>query len=275
MLSRPRLVLTAGLLALATAVLVGADGPRRRSSAMARPNAGVAKAALDRLYRPTLVLRNGSSRGTGTVVASEPDETLILTAAHVVAGAGALQVELRPYNLGIEGDERQLAGDWPRLVAAERVAVDAAADVALVRVRGMVRLPYVARLVAGGSEPRPGDVLTSIGIDHATELIGWKTDVQGMALLDLAALSRRGDKGEGRPFIVTTKPSVSGRSGGGLFRSDGTIAGVCVGHMQVEGRGVVGVFASAESIRRLVRESGQEQRLARPSAPGRAPRKGS
>jgi S1-C subfamily serine protease len=259
------------VLALAGGLVAGADDPPRRASAKKRGDV-VPESVLKGLYRPTLVLRKGNGRGSGTVIRSRAGETLVLTAAHVVRGEGDLQIELRPYNLGVEGNRRELAGTWPRLVPAEVIAIDPAADVALLRVPGMTRLPYVARFDLDALDPAPGEILTSIGIDGATELIGWSTDVRGVALLDLAALTGQGTKGDPRPFIVTTKPSVQGRSGGGLFRDDGSLVGICVGRIMADTGVTVGAFASFQSVRRLIRVNRLEptltRRPTRPTAAG-------
>src|SRR5262245_3387813 len=53
-------------------------------------------------FRPTVLIRRGSSQGSGTIIASLDADTLVLTASHVVRGTGPIQVELHRYNLGIE-----------------------------------------------------------------------------------------------------------------------------------------------------------------------------
>src|SRR4051794_7169020 len=104
-------------------------------------------------FRPTVLVRRGTSQGTGTIIASVDAETLVLTASHVVRGTGQIQVELHRYNLGLERSSTQV-GRWPRQVSAECVATDAAADIAVLRLRNMVALPFVARLGTADDEPR-------------------------------------------------------------------------------------------------------------------------
>src|SRR4051812_29954209 len=89
----------------------------------------------DRTFRPTVLIRKGAAQGSGTVIASADGDTLILTAAHVVEERGPLRVELHRYNLGLERSTPPRG--WPRSVAAEVVAADAAADVAVLRIRSM------------------------------------------------------------------------------------------------------------------------------------------
>ncbi|MDX2039511.1 MAG: serine protease [Isosphaeraceae bacterium] len=200
-------------------------------------------------FRPTVLLRQGSTQGSGTVIASADNDTLILTAAHVVDSDQPVVVELHRYNLGVESiKERE---GWPRRVAARVVARDPAADVALVRIKGMTALPFVARLDLDTPTPERGTAVVSVGIDRGTDLNSWSSQVRGSIQLDM-------DRGGGnRPFLITSTPPEVGRSGGGLFRAaDGLVIGVCVGRVEVREGRRVGVFASGASIRRLLQESG-------------------
>jgi S1-C subfamily serine protease len=240
---------------LVLALVIAVLGPTA-----ARPDEGAPAAAV---VRPTVQIRNGIHRGSGTVVASVADETLILTAAHVVRDAAGLQVELHRYNLGGPMTGLTEGGGWPRLVPATVVAADPAADVAVVRITGMVALPHVARFDPEAEEPAKGDVLTSVGIDRTRFLTRWRTTVQGTGRVDI------GRGGGPRRFTMTTRYPEHGRSGGGLFRGDGTVVGVCIGQLSGRsGQPKVGLFASVESIRRLLQENKLEGAL-RPTTPGR------
>ena len=42
----------------------------------------------DATYRATVVVRRGTSQGSGTIIASVPGETLVLTASHVIKEIG-------------------------------------------------------------------------------------------------------------------------------------------------------------------------------------------
>jgi len=210
-------------------------------------------------FRPTVLVRKGSSQGSGTIVRSVAGETLILTAAHVVDAEGPLVVELHRYNLGLEIPAT--AGGWPRRRPGEVAAVDTPADLALVRMKGMVALPYVARL-AVDREPAPGAAVTSVGIDRATKLSSWGTRVLGVERLAI-----RG-KGPDRTFIVTAKAPEHGRSGGGLFDERGALVGVCVGRVELDRLKLddLGIFASSASVAALLRAN-KLDRLARAPRP--------
>ncbi len=236
--------------------------PRRASARLPsrRTSPLLTTEVLNGFFRPTVTIRKGNGRGSGTLIRSEAGATLILTAAHVVAVPGDMEIELHPYNLGIEKNERALAGtSWPRLVPAEIVAADNAADVALVLMHARTALPFVARLDLEANEPAPADILTSVGLVSGTDLTGWRTDIQGQVRIDLATFTHRGSPGDPRVFTVTTKAPEFGRSGGGLFRPDGSLVGVAVGRLKLNSLPEVGVFASMQSIRRLVRANHLEQ----------------
>ena len=61
------------------------------------------------LTAPTVVVRRGTSQGSGTIIASVDGETLVLTAAHVVKAEGPVLVELHRYNLGWSDSRRRQA----------------------------------------------------------------------------------------------------------------------------------------------------------------------
>jgi S1-C subfamily serine protease len=223
------------------------------SVAVADPRDAVVTRPADTLtFRPTVLLRQGTTQGSGTVIASSDDETLILTAAHVVDKPEAVVIEIHRYNLGLE-NLRSVEG-WPKRFSGRVVARDPAADVAVVRIRGLKALPFVAKLNLELPEPVSGTPVVSVGIDRGVDLSSWSSQVRGLVQLDM-------DRGGGnRPFLLTATPPEFGRSGGGLFRaSDGAVIGVCVGRVEVRQGKRLGVFASSASIRRLLRQSHLEE----------------
>jgi S1-C subfamily serine protease len=218
-------------------------------------------------FRPTVLVRKGTAQGSGTVIASVADETLVLTAAHVVAGPGRLAIELHRYNVGLERVRSR--GGWPRTVPAEVVATDPPADVAIVRIRGMVALPYVARIAPPGAALEAGTVVTSVGIDEGAKLSSWMAHVVAVEQFEMEGM------GAERPYVITTRPPEHGRSGGGLFLDDGTLVGVCVGRVQIIKGRRSGIFAAGASVHRLLRDNDLDGLVARssrriPFAPTRA-----
>src|SRR5579864_1836174 len=235
------------------ATAIGADSPRRSSGVNSHPDRVVE--ADDETFRPTVMIVKGKGQGSGSVIASVDRETLVLTAAHVVREPGDLVVELHRYNVGAE--HANTPGTWPRIVRAEVVAADAPSDVAVIRIEGMVALPYVARLAEPDETPEKGAVVTSVGIDQATHLSSWTARVYGVYALDPL---KRGTK---RPFLITDHAPEHGRSGGGLYRSDGRLVGLCVGRSDPPKGHAIGCFAPVTSIHRLLRENDLEAAIAR------------
>ncbi len=198
----------------------------------------------DATYRPTVMVRKGLALGTGTVIASVEGETLVLTAAHVVEDPGPLRVELFRYNLGLER-ARGVKG-FPRRLAATVVAKDVAADLAVLRIKGQLALPYVARIARGDAAPPSGTRVTTIGFDMGERLIGFATKIRRVDRVDM-------EKGGGdRPFLVTEDPPELGRSGGGLFREDGALVGVCVARAEFARGRKIGLFSTLGNVKRLL-----------------------
>lgn len=247
----------------------GLDQSRIRPSAAARPSPSPpphldpVRAGDDATFRPTVVIRRGKSQGTGTIIATAADRSLILTAAHVLRDAGPVLIELHRYNIGLE---KSRGGDWPLIVLAEVVASDPAADVAILSIRGPSPLPFVASLFEGhADELAPGQLARSLGVDQGSRVASWDTKLVESAQFQLE------DGGAPRPYIITLKIPAHGRSGGGLYTAEGRLIGVCVGHAEMyEGRRM-GVFASIVSVRRLLREHDLETAVARSQARAQVP----
>jgi S1-C subfamily serine protease len=199
----------------------------------------------DATFRPTVMVHKGSSLGTGTVIASREDETLILTAWHVVAEPGPLTADLNRFNLGLERFRDKAA--FPRHLKATIVARDPATDLAILLVKGQLALPFVARIARGDAPPMPGSAVTSIGFDQGARLVGMSTTVRAVERLDL------GKGGGVRSFVVTENPPEHGRSGGGLFRPDGALVGVCIARAEFDKGPVEGLFTPLGSVKALLR----------------------
>jgi S1-C subfamily serine protease len=206
-------------------------------------------------FRPTVIVLRGTSQGSGTVIASVPGETLVLTAAHVLEAGGQAFVEVHRYNLALEN--KRSSNGWPKKVPAKVVATDPAADVAILRLEGFQAMPFVAKVTIGPDEPELGTGVISVGVDRGAKLSSWPTKIIEHASIDM-------EKGGGvRPFLLTTTPPDFGRSGGGLFATDGRVVGVCVGRAEPANARRVGIFASTASIHRILREHHLDTNVAR------------
>ena len=150
--------------------------------------------ADDWTFRPTVVVRCGNGQGSGTIIASLDGVTLVLTAAHVIVeGKRPIAVELHRYNLGLEkftSKYSKVAGKWPRSLPADRR-------------RRSVRRPgppadrgddadalTSPRLAPGVEEPKPGTVVTSVGIDLGEHLSSWLAYVGGVGWLNWTSRPR-------------------------------------------------------------------------------------
>ncbi|MFO0910802.1 MAG: serine protease, partial [Isosphaeraceae bacterium] len=281
--------LLAGLLLAATAAAAAAADQTAAPATTQTPIDPVPDALT---FRPTVVIRHPTGQGSGTVIASIPGEALVLTAAHVTEGGGAgIVVDFHRYNLGVERTAGPEA--WPVSIPAELVAFDTSADVAVLRLKGKRVLPFVARLARPGDEPASGAVVTSVGIDGGEQLRSWMTRVSETAWMSMsnpeasaprstsrseirgrtrssseatqpsrALLQARFDR-DVRPFLLTERAPVPGRSGGGLFDAQGALVGLCVGRIEGGHDRGLGLFASGESVRTLLREHGLDATVAR------------
>jgi S1-C subfamily serine protease len=216
------------------------DGLANRLAAADAPRPGD-----DATYRPTVKIRKGKSVGTGTIIASAEDETLILTASHVLEESGPISVELFRFNLGLE--RTRDGSSFPRKLAASIAARDPDADLAILRVRKQLAFPYVARMGRGEAPPPEGTEVTSIGFDRGERLLGFSTRIKGVQRVDM------GRGGGDRTFLVTEDPPELGRSGGGLFRKDGALVGVCVGRAEIVKGRKFGLFTSLANVKILIR----------------------
>ncbi len=196
---------------------------------------------------------------------------MVLTAGHVISrGDAPPLVELQRYNLGLEHFSR-IAGGWPRSYHAKVVAIDKAADLAVLRIATAKRLPFIARLDMGpeAGEPPVGTIVNSVGIDLGARLIGEPAAVAGLHWFALEGQDQE------RPFLVTTRPPEHGRSGGGLYDPRGNLVGVCIGRIEKEkDQGKEkgprpGVYAAGASVRNLLREFELEPTIKRSAALGR------
>ena len=206
------------------------------------------KPSDDSTYRPTVMVRRGTSQGSGTIIASVDRETLVLTAAHVVRGQGPIVVELHRFNLGVE---RKTPGDGimaaPDSLGARGLRPGSRpghhpdrghACAALRRPAGRAAMQILHQTLR----------VTSIGIDLGTELAGWSSRIVDTLTFEL------NESREQRPFLITENVPEHGRSGGGLFLANGELVGVCIGHAELVPGRRLGVFASRKSIRFLLED---------------------
>lgn len=172
---------------------------------------------------------NFFSYATGTIIALRPQgEALILTCGHVFRdsqGRGAITVDLF-------GSQRQ--GPIP----GRLVAYDLNRDLGLVSVTGVSGVSAV-RIASPDSYLREGLRVFSVGCDRGAE--------PSLRECRLVAINRY----LGTPNLVATNRPVVGRSGGGLFDSQGQLIGVC---RAADGQVDEGVYVSFQAIADQLKE---------------------
>lgn len=182
------------------------------------------------LSRPAL-----TEFGSGTVIRSTPDETIILTCAHIFKVKGAQQFEPRTFPLKItvelsDGElrarsKKDAQGGFRAGVhmveehRGEAVDYDFGRDVGLIRIRPGKILPSTP-VVPAGWQPRVGLEMTTVGCSRGADATAWSTVITNPIV--------RGVDGHPNYEAVECKfAPIEGRSGGGLYTIDGKLAGVC------------------------------------------------
>ena len=187
-----------------------------------------------RLMAATARLRvedgSGVSWGTGTVIDCRQGEALILTCGHIFrdsAGKGRVEVDL-------------FAAGGPRGVAGQVVAWDLRRDLALVSIFTDAPLESVH---VGSADRRvaPGESVVTVGCNGGADPTIHRSRITGV------------DKYLGPANVQVAGQPVQGRSGGGLFASDGTLIGVCNAADPADNEGL---FAALPSIHEQLEEAG-------------------
>ncbi len=205
-------VLTAGLLLAGAELRTGADRVEAGEAFALRGEALDIRGVIARVEPAVVAIRTEQftrgalgmpSRGAGSGMILDP-EGLVLTNAHVIAGAQSITVTLA------DGSQR----------AADLVGSAPSADLALVRIRDASGLPTVT---LGDSDAlRVGDDVVAIG--NALDLGGDPTVTTGI----VSALRRSINTpiGELHDLIQTDAAINPGNSGGPLVDAAGAVVGI-------------------------------------------------
>lgn len=197
------------------------------------------------------VLGQGSvGFGSGTIISSTPEESLILTCAHVFKLEGRRQqphASQFPRKIMIDLFDGNLRGTKPAHVAfaetveGKAVDYDFTFDVGLIRIRPGRRLPS-ARVVPAHWIPKERMHMLTVGCSEGRDASVWATKILKPRMKGLS----------GNPnyeAIECAIAPIQGRSGGGLFTDDGYVAGVC---NFAENHGNIGLYATPTSIYRIL-----------------------
>jgi thiol-disulfide isomerase/thioredoxin len=186
--------------------------------------------------------------GSGTIIHSTPKESLILTCAHIFKLDGPRQAPPAkfPLRLTIDLFDGNLVGQTVHYAnetfEGEAIDYDFARDVGLIRIRPGRRLPS-ARVIPAHWKPQAKMAMITVGCSEGHDATAWSTMIRNPGLRGILSGNSTYEA------IECTSAPKQGRSGGGLFTTDGYVAGVCD---FAEPRGNHGLYASPRSIHHLL-----------------------
>jgi len=189
---------------------------------------------------------NSVGYGSGTIIRSTPDHSLVLTCAHTYKQDGD-QAGSRPLKrIQVAVFQQNGTEPWSEAIAdsfsGELVAADFDRDVALVLFRPGRVFP-VARLVPPAWRPERNKRMTAVGCSFGNDVSAWSTFV----LTPVATTALVGNKMY--ECIECLRAPDPGRSGGGLFTLEGELAGIC---NYASPRTDTGLYAAPASIRAVL-----------------------
>ncbi len=207
--------------------------------------------ALGATVRLCIEDAGGRSLGTGTIIDAYQQEALVMTCGHLFResrGQGKMSVDVFP-----AGTPNPVAGEVLTLLS-----YDLEQDVALLAIRPNCSVTPVP-VAAAGYQVRPGDRVFSVGCDQGAPPTVRPSQVTAL------------NKYQGPPNIESAGQPVIGRSGGGLFSSDGQLIGVC---NLADPQDNEGIYAALSLLHVNLDKIGQTriyERGAAPSAVAQAP----
>lgn len=152
----------------------------------------------------------GKSVGSGTIVDARSGESLILTCGHLFRSSeGKGPITITTFQVGRTGLTPGAS------YAGRLIDYDLERDLALISMRPTAPVQSVP--VAGVEVGRltPNAAVTSVGGDHGQNPTAIDSHVTAV------------DRYQGTPNVEVAGAPVEGRSGGGLFNSQGQLVGVC------------------------------------------------
>jgi thiol-disulfide isomerase/thioredoxin len=184
--------------------------------------------------------------GSGTIIHSTPEESLIITCAHIFKLDGHRQAQPSqfPRRIMIDLFDGKLRGRSPaqvhylESVEGKAVDYDFVRDVGLIRIKPGRRLP-ACRVVPAHWDPKARMKMLTVGCSEGHDATAWHTSIVRPRMTGFLAGNSTYEAVE---CMIAPK---QGRSGGGLFTEDGYIAGVC---NFAEPQGDHGLYATPRSM---------------------------
>ena len=181
--------------------------------------------------------------GSGTIIHSTAEESIILTCAHIFKLEGQKQATPArfPRRISVDLFDGNLVGSTVHYAEesyeGKAIDYDFTRDVGLIRIRPGRKLP-ASRVVPKWWKPEPRMRMTTVGCSEGHDATAWNTVIVSASMHGLL------DNPQYEAIECVTAPK-QGRSGGGLYTSDGYVAGVCD---FAEPRGNHGLYATPTSI---------------------------
>jgi len=188
--------------------------------------------------RIRIIEKDRTQVGSGTIIQSQPGYALVLTCAHIMDRAGD--------NALIEVDV--FAEDQGRIFLGEIIGHHIDSDVGLISIRPATTLPAVAVDFSTAGIAK-GDEVMSIGCNNGARPTRLHVCVRNVNLY------------LGADHLICATAPIHGRSGGGLFRPDGRLIGVCSAanrkedHGLYAGRGAIQEMLERHDLTKIVQTS--------------------
>jgi thiol-disulfide isomerase/thioredoxin len=188
--------------------------------------------------------------GSGTIIASSDEESIVLTCAHIFKLEGRQQATPArfPREIAVDLFDGHLSGQQPAMVhyanetyPGKAIDYDFTRDVGLIRIRPGRKLAC-SRVVPPHWKPRERMLMTTVGCSEGRDATAWSTTIVNPSMRGLSGNATY-------EAIECNFAPKQGRSGGGLYTSDGYIAGVCD---FAEPRGNHGLYATPTSIYQIL-----------------------
>ncbi|WP_165219203.1 RNA polymerase sigma factor [Aquisphaera insulae] len=188
---------------------------------------------------------------SGTIIRSTRDESLILTASSPFKLDGPSQVPPRDFPKKVQVDlfDGKLSYEPPHVrfqmrTGGEVVDYDFDHLIALVRIRPGRQLPS-SPIVPRRWEPKLRMLMLNVGCSDGNDPTPWQTVITQLAVQLSSFPAYEG--------IACRSAPKQGRTGGGLFTTDGYLAGIC---SFSEPKGDRGIYVAPKAIHRLLDRNG-------------------